>query len=993
MRLSTRWNILLLTVVPITVIYVAIFGFSLVQMKRQAQDDVEQYMTELAGRFASEFDADLREVAQVARSTATFVETCPDLTEKQLYEQLRANVSQQQLIYGSAMAFEPGTFEGRDLFGPYVYRDGDELSQLDIATDSYNYADGNWPWYSTPRKSKESSWTEPYFDDGAGNILMCTYSVPFFREGRFWGVTTVDIPLEPLNQKIRVNGVEELDFFVVSGSGKFVYHPNPAKIMQDNIFELAERHQDEMLGVLASRMTSKEGESGVERMVDWETGEPVWYFYAPISSCGWGFAARITEAEAMADANKQIAMTAVTLLLSLLLIFASIWFVAGLIARAQERVRLQGAALESAANAIVITDADGTISWVNPAFTELTGYTRDEAIGASPRVLRSGKHPKEFYRGMWETIRAGKIWHDELVNRRKDGTLYDEEMTITPVTEGESEITHYVAIKQDVTLRKEAEEELRRAREAAEEANRSKSAFLANMSHEIRTPMNGIMGMTDLALDTDLTNEQREYLTTVKSSAESLLTLLNDILDFSKIEAGKLELDPIEFELRNGLADTLNTLAVRAHSKHLELACHVESNVPDALVGDVHRLRQIIVNLVGNAIKFTEYGEVVVHVALESDTADNVELRFSVEDTGVGIPEDKLGRIFRPFEQADSSTTRRFGGTGLGLAISTQLVELMDGRIWAESTRGEGSQFRFIARFGRGHAKSKPQAERKLGDLKGTPILVVDDNQTNRRILEEMLKNWEMEPIVVESGQEALRALDQTRNAGKAVALILSDVNMPEMDGFELAAKVNASPLHSGTKLILLTSASRAGDSKRCRELGVSSHLMKPVKQSALLDAIAGAVGVAVVEDRPAKTPGGVEQEDEGGTKPLRVILAEDNPVNQKFAVRVLEKKGHAVQVANNGKEAIDAWRNGTCDVILMDVQMPEMDGFEATARIREQESSEERRTPIIAMTAHAMKGDRERCLEAGMDGYVTKPIKASVMFAEIERVLEEIGT
>ena len=347
-------------------------------------------------------------------------------------------------------------------------------------------------------------------------------------------------------------------------------------------------------------------------------------------------------------------------------------------------------------------------------------------------------------------------------------------------------------------------------------------------------------------------------------------------------------------------------------------------------------------------IKFTEQGEVVVHVAVDSVTAADVQLCFSVKDTGVGIPNEKLETIFCPFEQADTSTTRRFGGTGLGLAISTQLVELMDGRIWAESTPGQGSQFRFTARFGRGQAKPKPQAEMKLGDLKGTPILVVvDDNQTNRRILEEMLKNWDMEPIVVESGQEALRSLDQARNAGKAVGLIISDVNMPEMDGFDLAAKVNASPLHSGTKIILLTSASRSGDTQRCRELGVSSHLMKPVKQSALLDAIAVAVGLAVMEDRPLKPSSTPEQQGgEAGFKPLQVLLAEDNPVNQKFAVRVLEKKGHNVEVANNGKEALDAWRNGTCDVILMDVQMPEMDGFEATARIREQESGAACRTP-----------------------------------------------
>jgi PAS domain S-box-containing protein len=989
MRLSTRWNILLLTVLPITVIYLGIFAFSIVQMQRQARRDVEDRVTELAGRFAAELDADLREVAQVAVSTATFVETRPDVTEEQVYAQLRANVARRNLVYGSAMAFEPETFEGRPLCCPYVYRDGEGFTQLDIGIESYDYTQPEWQWYCAPRDEKRSLWTEPYFDEGAGNILMCTYSVPFNRQDQFWGVTTIDIPLTPLNQEISAQRAEELDFYVVSGTGQFVYHPDPDRIMKDTVFEVAERYDDQELSNLAKRITS--GESGVTRMVDWETGERVWYFHAPIRSAGWGFAARITEAEAMADANAQIAMTAATLLLSLLLIFASIWFVSGLIARAQERVRLQGAALESAANAIVITDAHGEISWVNPAFTTLTGYERDEAIGANPRVLKSGKHTSDFYRDMWETVLAGRIWHDELVNRRKDGSLYDEEMTITPVVEGDSGISHFVAIKQDVSLRKRAEEELRTAREVAEEANRSKSAFLANMSHEIRTPMNGIMGMTDLALDTDLTSEQREYMTTVKSSAESLLTLLNDILDFSKIEAGKLELDPVDFELRNGLADTLNTLAVRAHSKRLELACHVESNVPDVLVGDVHRLRQIIVNLVGNAIKFTEEGEVVVHVSLQSEVNGDVQLRFSVEDTGIGIPQEKLSRIFTPFEQADTSTTRRFGGTGLGLAISAQLVELMGGRIWAESEPGQGSRFLFTSRFGRGRARTLRTVEIRLGDLMGKPILVVDDNKTNRKILEEMLKNWRMAPTVVDNAQDALRALDQARNAGKAIELIISDVNMPDMDGFEFAAKVKENALHSGTRIILLTSASRSGDSARCRELGVYSHLMKPVKQSALLDAIVGAVGGAVVEDRPSKSRAKQEPLEEPTLKPLKVLLAEDNPVNQKFALRVLQKGGHTVELANNGREALESWQQASCDVILMDVQMPEMDGFEATARIRERESGADRRTPIIAMTAHAMKGDRQRCLEAGMDGYVTKPIKASVMFAEIERVLESL--
>jgi two-component system sensor histidine kinase/response regulator len=535
--------------------------------------------------------------------------------------------------------------------------------------------------------------------------------------------------------------------------------------------------------------------------------------------------------------------------------------------------------------------------------------------------------------------------------------------------------------------------ELDRTAAVAMEATRMKSAFLANMSHEIRTPMNAIMGMTDLALDTELTAEQREYLTMVKSSAESLLTLLNDILDFSRIEAGKLELDRIDFELRDGIGDTMRTLAVRAHSKGIELAYEVQPDVPDAVSGDINRLRQILVNLVSNAIKFTQAGEVVVRVGVESRAEDHVVLHTAVSDTGVGIPPEKLEAIFSPFEQVDTSTTRRFGGTGLGLAISSQLVELMQGRMRVESEVGKGSTFHFTVRFGLGKPTSKQRRYAELSELRELRTLVVDDNQTNRRILEQILGNWEMSPTSVPGGLEALRALDQAANAGNAFALIVSDVNMPEMDGFDLAERLRENPLHCGTPIILLTSASRAGDSERCRALGVAAQLLKPVKQSALLDAIVAAVARPErVAERTRRQKAAAADGVRGGRK-LHILLAEDNAVNQKFAVRTLTKRGHSVIVANDGKEALAAWEREPFDVILMDVQMPEMDGFQATARIRDREKAAGSHIPIIAMTAHAMKGDRERCLEAGMDGYVMKPIQASTMFAEIERLVPDSTT
>jgi signal transduction histidine kinase/DNA-binding response OmpR family regulator len=527
--------------------------------------------------------------------------------------------------------------------------------------------------------------------------------------------------------------------------------------------------------------------------------------------------------------------------------------------------------------------------------------------------------------------------------------------------------------------------ELNRTAAAAMEATRAKSQFLACMSHEIRTPMNAIIGMTELLLATRLSSEQQEYLNIVEESGETLLTLINDILDLSKIEAGKLNLDRAVFNLHESVGDTMKSLGPRAHKQGLELACRIHPEVPSAVVGDQGRFRQVIVNLVGNAIKFTESGEVVLDIRRESQTDHAVVLQCAVRDTGVGIPRDKQAAIFTMFEQADSSTTRRFGGAGLGLAISSRLVEMMEGRIWVESEIGRGSTFYFTARFElpRGETAVMPVARPTI--VRGTKVLVVDDNATNRRILEEVLKSWQMEPTVADGALDALGLLHLAQKAGNPYHLVLADAHMPEMDGFTLAEKIKQDTELGSTIIMMLTSADQFGDVARCEQLGIAAYLVKPIKQSELLDAAMLALGVAAPEDE-APEVSAVGSPSRVG--PLRVLLAEDSLVNQKLAVALLEKCGHTVVVTETGREALAAAESQDFDLILMDVQMPEMDGFEATMAIRAKEKESGKHVPIIAMTAHALKGDRQRCLEAGMDDYVAKPIHAANLLDTIEAVV-----
>jgi two-component system sensor histidine kinase/response regulator len=636
---------------------------------------------------------------------------------------------------------------------------------------------------------------------------------------------------------------------------------------------------------------------------------------------------------------------------------------------------------ESSQDMLAIADFEGYLLRVNPAWEKTLGWTADELTS---RPYKDFVHPDDQDATVAEETSLTEGVSTLLFDNRyrcKDGSYRWMSWNATPVVK---QGLIYCSVR-DVTELKRVSAALHEAREAADAASQAKSDFLANMSHEIRTPMNAVIGMAELLRDTPLSADQREYVETLNHAAESLLGLINDVLDFSKIEAGMLELAPVEFHLREALENSLRTLGLRAHQKGLELVCRVAPDVPEVLIGDAPRLRQVIVNLVGNAIKFTDHGEVLLQVEHEVSRVGETVLRFVVSDTGIGIPADKQAVIFEAFAQADGSTTREYGGTGLGLAIAGRLVGMMGGAISVRSDPGRGSHFSFTCRFGRPAIVA--ERPRPPESLRGLRVLVVDDNATNRRILEEMLSHWDMQPKAVSGGKAALEELERAVEQDEPYPLVLLDGNMPEMDGFAVAERIKRDPRLVGASIMMLTSSARPGDRARCLELGVASYLSKPVKRSDLFDTI-----VEVLTRHPSRRalpprPAAVPLAE--GHRRLRVLVAEDNVVNQQVVMGFLDRAGHAAVVVRTGNEVLGALERHDFDIALMDVQMPELDGLETTEAIRRKERPTGGHLPIVALTAHVVKGDEERCLEAGMDAYVPKPLRARELFSAMETALE----
>lgn len=1022
---SLRTRYLLTVLIPVALIYTLLLGIEGYFLVQNTLSEKRDDLLLLSRQYADHFDGYFRQCSQSGDTTAAYLSHGPEPSEHSLYSLLDARVSNTSFIYGSAVAVEPGRFEGRERFAPYVFRSPDGIKHMDIGVDGYDYTNGDWEWWSIPKATGKSSWTEPYRDEGAGNVVMSTYSAPVIRDGSFWGVATVDVELSGLRESVKSIMPVDVRFIIVTPSGQLVYH-NDEEWLGRSVFDLAlKQHQpEEKIREIVGNL--KAGESGVTLLVQpGETNNIC--SYTPVASTGWGFMALLDKDAALEDVREQLyrlMSTAVGVLLVVSLVVAlatgqlvrpidalkqatdrlargdrnltlpvnsrdelgalarSFELMADKVEEREERIRqLESTRFQALVKNIpgatfrFSSDADRTADFFSDPIQDITGYPPEAFIANKELsynliVFVEDCEPREV--AIQNAVSAGEPWEIEYRIRRKDGTQRWVFECGRAVPEADGEIW-LDGIILDHTARKEMEEALLAAREEADAANLAKSAFLANMSHEIRTPMNAVIGLSHLALQTNLSHRQRDYLQKIQGAADNLLGIINDILDFSKIEAGKLDVETIEFRLDEVLENVSSILAPKSAEKGLELLTAREPDIPRYLLGDPLRLGQVLINLTGNAVKFTDKGEVIIRVERVSED----KLRFSVSDTGIGMNEEQVGRLFQSFSQADSSTTRRFGGTGLGLAISKRLVEMMGGEIWAESTPGKGSRFFFTI-----EAKpSESQIEHSFqpsAELQGMRVLLVDDNHTSRQILEELMSSFSFRCRGVSNGEEALRELE-TAVDEDPYSLVLMDMRMPGMDGIEVSRRIKEN-IRSAPRIIMVTSYGREEVRAHANRAGLDGFLMKPVTPSLLFDSIMTAMGRH--SDCTPTAPSVSEVPRFNGAK---VLLAEDNEINQQVAKELLSQVDLDVTIVNNGREAVDEALQGEFELVLMDVDMPIMDGVAATRELRAKGYAK----PILAMTAHAMAEAKAKSKEAGMDEHVTKPINPTALYATLAKFLK----
>ena len=898
MQRSIRSKMILFIISPIAVIYLALVVFSLSKMRQWTIRELEMRMTQLASHYADHFDSYTREAAQIARSTATFIQNNPNLTSKGIYKQLRSNLNQNPFVYGAAMAFEPFQFDPqRRLFCPYVYRGADGLEQMDIGSEAYDYTDPQWEWWDRPRRKGAALWTDPYFDEGAGNILMSTYSVPFSRNSDFWGITTIDIALKPLRELVDAEIAKDLDFIIINRTGRYVYHPDPKHILKSSIFDMMEGEiKQEDLASLGGLMIA--GKTGM-MTIRTRSGEPIWSFYAPITSTGWSFATHIAEQEALVGVREQLYRILGVLGLSLAMIVAAIWFVSGRITR--PIARLNEAALEIAGGNLgtrirvesndeigalagsfssmagqlkesfdtleerfrtlvsqisgvvyrCANDENWTVELISDGIESLSGYPASDFVGNHVRSLASIIHPDD-------NSEIGKQVDKALIERRpfdieyrvlhRDGSIRWAYEKGSGIFDDKGALQYLTGVITDITYRKQAEEALKSAKEAAENsareadaANQSKSVFLANMSHEIRTPMNAILGFSEILRGLITDPQQKEYLSSVQSSGKSLLSLINDILDLSKVEAGKLELEYSAVNPQSVFKEMEQIFSQKIAEKELEFRVEIDPGLPPALVLDEVRLRQVLLNLIGNAVKFTDSGYVKLsaHNRYPEKDQSTLDLILSVEDTGMGIPEDQKESIFGAFEQQKGQNYNQFGGTGLGLAITRRLIEMMDGEVTVTSDVGKGSTF---------HVTLKGVAVASISDLESqgeqaidvdavtfehATILLSDDVEVNRNLVRAYLEQYDLAFIEAANGREAVEFTKRDRPD-----MVLMDMKMPVLNGYDATQMIKSDEETRSIPVVALTASAMEVDAEEIKAI-CDGYLRKPVSKVALVAELA----------------------------------------------------------------------------------------------------------------------------------------------------------